>query len=137
MLTIEQLFGKYGSTPDATPEYKANGAVLVRTVNVLMAYMINAGITFKINPLTGSVVSGESLGGFRPKSCPIGASHSAHKEGMAVDIYDPDGKIDSWLFAHEPLLAHFGLYFEHPTATPSWSHWSTRAPTSGHRFFYP
>jgi hypothetical protein len=95
------------------------------------------GLRFTINPLTQSLVGGETLGGFRPQDCPIGAPQSAHKQGLAVDIYDPDNKIDNWIIGHQQVLKEFGLYFEHPTATPRWSHWTTRKPASGRRIFYP
>jgi hypothetical protein len=136
-LTLEQYFGKYLHHKDVTPERRANAEKLVDTVNRLYDIMVAAGVVFKSNPLTGSIVGGETLGGFRPQDCPIGAPASAHKQGLAVDLYDPDGTIDSWLVSHQLALKPYGLFFEHPTATPRWSHWTIRAPKSGRRFFYP
>lgn len=137
MLTLQQYFGKWLKCDDATDRRKDNAEVLVVRVNKLVAVMEQGGVSFKVNPLTGSIVGGETLGGFRPQACPIGAPQSAHKEGLAVDIYDPDNKIDAWITSHAKELAQYGLYFEHPTATPRWSHWTIRAPKSGRRFFYP
>lgn len=136
-LTVEQYFGKYLHHKDATPEKRENAEKLVAAANRLINLMVMDGVKFKTNPLTGSIVGGETLGGFRPLDCPIGASASAHKQGMAVDVYDPNGEIDSWLLSHQLALKPFGLFFEHPTATKGWSHWSIRAPKSGRRFFYP
>lgn len=136
-LTLIQYFGKYLKHIDATTERKDNAEKLVIAVNRLIDIMVMAGVTFRTNPLTGSIVGGETLGGFRPQNCPIGAPASAHKQGLAVDIYDPDGKIDDWLISHQLELKQYGLYFEHPTATRGWSHWSTRKPRSGRTFFYP
>lgn len=136
-LTIEQYFGKWIRSADATHERNANALNLVEKVNALIAHLESKGIIFAINPHTKSIISGESYGGFRPQTCSIGAPKSAHKEGLAVDIYDPGNRIDTYLLSHEKEIADFGLWFEHPVTTNTWSHWSIRAPKSGNRFFYP
>lgn len=137
MITIYDVLGKYKNHPDVTQEVTENISKLVTTVNALMKYMEAEGVVFHVNPITGTYVGGETLGGFRPKSCPIGADKSAHKRGLAVDLYDKTDEIDAWLMAHASILNQFGLYFEHPKATPRWSHWTVRAPGSKRRFFYP
>jgi len=137
MLTLIDYFGKYLKHKDATPAMKDNASTLVATVNKLIAVMQADGVKFYSNPLTGSIVSGETLGGFRPQDCPIGAAKSSHKEACGVDLYDPLGEIDAWLQAHASSLRPYGLYFENPKATPRWSHWTTRAPRSKRLFFYP
>lgn len=135
MLTKDQVIGKWKGY--VTPQQEDTIEQLVATCNALIQVMIADGVQFKINPLTGSIVSGETLGGFRPQNCPIGAPKSAHKNGAAVDLYDPDNSIDQWLWQHKNDLSSCGLWFEHPTATPRWSHWSIRKPASGNRFFKP
>jgi len=135
MITTTQYFGKWGS--DATPTILKAADNLLSKVNALIAHMVACGIEFKANPATNSLVSGHNYGGFRPQDCPEGAPKSAHKVGMAVDLYDPNGKIDAWLLANEKLLDHFGLWFEHPDDTKGWSHFSTRKPKSGKIFFHP
>jgi len=35
------------------------------------------------------------------------------------------------------VLEALGLYMEHPDATATWTHLTTRAPHSGRRAFYP
>ena len=99
--------------------------------------MRTAGVEFPDNPITHSGVSGETYGGFRPQSCPIGAPHSQHKEGSAVDRYDPLGEIDDWIMAHQEIARAYGIYIEHPSATIHWSHWQNVAPKSGHTVFFP
>jgi hypothetical protein len=136
-LHVEQYFGKWLAHKDVTMPIIDNAKALVSACNTLIQVMEATGLRFTINPLTQSLVGGETLGGFRPQDCPIGAPQSAHKQGLAVDIYDPDNKIDNWLIGHQQVLKEFGLYFEHPTATPRWSHWTTRKPKSGKRIFYP
>ena len=136
-LTIEQYFGKWLTHPDANAAVKNNADLLIEKVNVLIQHVTKDDVIFPINPHTGSIVSGETFGGFRPQSCAIGAPKSAHKGGEAVDIYDPHNEIDGWLLRYSMILPQFGLYFEHPSATPRWSHWGIRRPGSGNRFFYP
>lgn len=137
MITIEQYAGVWATSADWTPERKANGWKLLLVVNTLMTEMESQGIQFRINPKTGSQVSGETFGGFRPQSCPIGAPHSNHKEGLAVDIFDHTGEIDKWCMAHQYRLAFHGIYIEHPDSTPGWCHMQNIAPHSGHTVFYP
>jgi len=151
MFTIEDYVGIYASSPDWTPERQANARHLLNACANLQVIMEADGVHFPlhehaangVHPRTETTIGGETYGGFRPQSCLIGAAHSAHKEGLAVDRYDPDGIIDKWLLddylAHgdRSALVHCGIYIEHPDSTPGWSHWSIRAPASGHHVFYP
>jgi len=137
MITLLDYFGDFYDSPDATEERKENAERLLDACSDLEAMARAAGVKFQVNPKIGSQVSGETYGGFRPQTCKIGAAHSAHKEGLAVDIYDPDGDIDAWCMAHQNLLAQCKIYIESPDATPGWSHWSIRAPGSGNRVFRP
>lgn len=135
MISLTDYFGKYQDLCEG--EIEQNATVLLMKCYNLWAAMRIAGVEFPVNPKTGSNVSGETLGGIRPQSCATGAPTSAHKQGMAVDIYDPKGEIDKWLLAHPDTLEKFGIYIEHPDDTPGWSHWSTRAPKSGRHIFKP
>ena len=137
MITLEQYFGPWWSHPDHKPWISENAHKLLDACASLEKEMVADAVVFPENPITGNGVSGEHNGGFRTQSCPIGALHSAHKEGMAVDRYDPSGSIDAWLIAHPDALDRHGIYIEHPSATFKWSHWSIRAPGSGNHIFYP
>jgi len=99
--------------------------------------MARMGIRFPDNPKTKSGISGETFGGFRPQDCPIGAPTSRHKQGQAVDRYDPGDLIDAWCMAHQDRLAAYGIWLESPTATPGWSHWQCVGVPSGNRVFFP
>jgi hypothetical protein len=136
-ITVEQYFGNYATSIDATDTVKSNADALLVKVNALITHMTACGVRFQNNPVTGSLVSGVTYGGFRPQNCTQGVPESAHKTGQAVDIYDPRGDIDKWLLTNEKLLDHFELWFEHPDKTPNWCHMGTRKPKSGNRFFYP
>lgn len=137
MITLDQYFGKWLHHPDATPERVANAEKLLDAVADLMGLATTDNVEFPINPQTGSQVSGEQYGGFRPQSCTIGAPASAHKQALAVDLFDPCGAIDDWCMLHLPKLKEIGIYMEHPSATPSWAHWAIKAPKSGKTVFYP
>ena len=106
-------------------------------MNDFLHYLKERGLQFHINPNTNSIISGQQYGGFRPQSCPIGAPRSNHKQGLAVDIYDPDNKIDEWCLANLSVLAEFGVWLEHPDATKGWCHLQVVPPRSGNRVFRP
>lgn len=122
---------------DWTAERQASAGRLLEAVNALMSEALGAGVMVKINPKTGSQVSGKTYGGFRPQSCTEGAPNSSHKEGSGVDVYDPAGELDVWLMKNVDRLVHYGLYIEHPSKTLGWCHLTTRAPRSGNRIFFP
>ena len=137
MFTISDYVGVHSQSPDWNEERKSNATLLIAACSPLQLRMEGDGIHFHTNPKTGTTISGETYGGFRPQDCPIGASTSAHKEGLAVDRYDPFNEIDDWLVAHPDALSEFGIYIEIPSSTNLWSHWSTRAPHSGNHIFTP
>lgn len=132
MITLDQYFAGYTNDPGITDDIRAAADLLLSYVNPLLS---RTPFLVPTNPVTGSQVSGEKDGGWRPQSCPIGAPNSAHKQGRAVDVYDPDGFLDDYLT--DDLLAIYGLYREHPASTRGWCHLTDRAPPSGKRTFYP
>lgn len=135
MISIAEYVGPHAESPDWTPERKDAAVVLLEKVNELLAAAEHNGVELPDNPKTGSLVSGTQYGGFRPQNCPDGAPHSSHKEGLAVDVYDPHGYLDRWI--SDLILEKYGLYREHPADTPTWTHLTTRAPASGRRSFHP
>lgn len=149
MISLAQYYGQHSKHKAITPAMQANAARLLRSVNRLMALGIKQGVVFLNSPATKSQISTD-VGGFRPPECSSGAPFSAHKQCLAIDIYDGvDGKIGRWLLegwkdssseVHK-LIEELGLYFEHPDATVGkitrWSHWTLVRPASGNRFFYP
>lgn len=137
MITLEQYVGPHADSPDWNDTRKANGVQLMAACEKLEAYALADGVKFPDNPVTKSGVGGATMGGFRPQWCTQGAKDSAHKEGEAVDRYDPKNEIDAWCLANLDKLVECGIYIEHPIATVGWSHWTVRAPKSGRRVFYP
>lgn len=140
MINLSDYFGKFSSSPDLTDERRENAMRLIVACSNLESLAKIDGIRFPDNSATKTGVSGSVYGGFRPQDCSIGAAHSAHKEGLAVDRYDPTGEIDKWCLLNsgkDGKLEQCGIYIEHPSKTRGWSHWSIKAPASGHRVFYP
>lgn len=137
MITLTQYAGPWLGSSDFTAERRANAERLLDAVNQLEARMVADGIVFPTNPATASNVSGRLYGGFRPQACTVGAAHSNHKEGRAVDRWDPLGKIDAWCMEHLDILEECGIWIEHPDRTIGWSHWQNVPPHSGRRVFYP
>jgi hypothetical protein len=142
MFSLDEYVGDYAEHPDWTPEREGNAVKLMVACSSLEKDLIALGVKFQINPKTRTQISGEGHGGFRTQDCPIGAKHSNHKEGKAVDRYDPDGKIDVWIMGHQELLVKHGIYIEHPNYTNGWSHWGIKltpddAPKSGAHVYIP
>ena len=137
MIYLSQYVGKWSTSEDWNTERQDNANKLLDAANKLMDCMSAYGIDFLINPTTNSNVSGQTLGGFRPQSCTIGAPLSNHKEGLAIDIHDPINAIDNWLLQNQDKLEQFGIYIEAPTSTIGWSHWSIKPPKSGRHVFQP
>lgn len=135
MITISQYAGPHRESKDWTPARQTKAMDLLRRVNDLTAYLAAQGVPFPINNDTGSGVSGQTYGGFRPQNCPQGAPKSSHKEGEGIDLYDPGNYIDAAIT--DKLLIQFGLFREHPNKTKGWCHLTTRAPKSGNRTFLP
>lgn len=135
MITLSQYVGVHKDSPDWTAERKANAVELLGRVNALLGHLGRQGMPMQINPVTGSLVSGQTFGGFRPQSCPQGAPTSSHKEGQGIDLFDPRENLDNAITTD--LLIEFGLYREAPSATRGWAHLTTRPPKSGKRTFLP
>lgn len=135
MITIDDYFRAYAGNPEITPEIRANAEILLDAVNTLLGAAVVAGVPLRRNPATGTYVSGQDNGGWRPQACPIGAPTSSHKIGRGVDVADHEGDLDEWL--DDDTLEQYGLYREHPDSTAGWCHLTNRAPGSGHRTFFP
>jgi hypothetical protein len=146
VITLTQYFGKKFDHPDATAERKANASSLLLRVRDLLVDARAAGVpTYRIDPDTGTSISGakggDGDGGFRLQSSKTGAPNSTHKNGQAVDVYDPDNELDKWLDQFETgnggnsMLIKHGLYREHGDDTPGWAHLQNKPPASGKRTY--
>jgi hypothetical protein len=136
----DYLMGRdQGFPADCTPLVLTNAQSTIERANALIAVLEAEGIAIEQNPKTATPVSS----GWRPPqlnaAVPNAAPRSKHMTGEAVDIFDPEGEIDTWLMseAGQRALIAARLYLEHPSATKGWTHWQTVAPKSGNRVFYP
>jgi hypothetical protein len=137
MITVEDYFKAYTGHPEITPAIKANAVAMLQKVNELRRRASDDGVEFKVNPISGTSVAGETNGGFRPSASTVGAPASKHKQGRAVDNYDPDRRFASWCIAHEDDLRELRLHMERSEWTPSWVHLQDVAPLSGLTYFIP
>ena len=136
MIIYKQYVGRWAS--EITEEFKQNIEIkLLPVINGLIEHLQNRGIIFSINPNTSSIISGSTLGGFRPQTTSVGAAKSNHKKGLAVDIYDPQKDIGKWCLNNESILAEFDVFVEHPNYTNNWCHFQVVPPASGRRIFIP
>lgn len=125
---------------DLTTDIIRNANTWVDVVNALANDLAIVGITTRIHPLTGTPLSS----GWRPPQVnaitPNAAKKSLHMWGLAGDLYDPDGEIDDYLLANQSLLVKHGVWMEHPSSTPLWSHLQVKPQPSyartGLRYFY-
>lgn len=140
MITIGEYFGAKYDHPDATQARKGNAREMLFRVNRLLGDAEAAGVyVAPIDPDTGTCISGSKGGagdgGFRLQSSLTGSPTSRHKEGDAVDVYDPGDALDTWLT--DEILAAHGLFREAPHATPGWAHLQSHPPHSGNHTFNP
>lgn len=111
---------------ELTRELRANARETLRRVNALLR---RAGLMRKV------------ASGWRPATInaavPGAAKGSKHITCLAIDLEDRNGALDAWCLANLDALEEFGLWLEHPDATPGWCHLQTQPPRSGNRVFYP
>ena len=135
MIILKDYFNN--KIAEVTPAISLNGLDLLYKVNRLLADYVTKGNVLRVSPKTGCLISGnkDGDGGMRLQSSGTGSPNSAHKQGMAVDIYDPQNKLDDYLT--DEILTKFDLYREAPESTLGWCHLSTRKPPSSRRTFKP
>lgn len=135
MIGISQYFRAYAGHAALTPAIAENAIDLLDRVNDLLGRAALAGWVPTVNPATGNWISGEDNGGWRPPDCPVGAPLSAHKQGQAIDIADPDGWLDKFCLTEAGLdaLVELGLWLEHPGWTDGWCHLQSVPPRSSPR----
>jgi hypothetical protein len=136
VITLHQYFGM----KQPPIGHIANANILLAQGNCLLHEAArDMGYAYWICPNTNSQISGSKDGsgdgGYRDADSKTGSPKSSHKLGMGLDVYDPKGELNKWVT--DDKLESFGLYREHPSATPTWLHITTRAPKSGHRTFFP
>lgn len=128
MITLNDYYmGRDAQYPALlTDELRANAEETVRRANALL----------QVFGADRSVTSG-----WRPPainaSIPNAAAHSKHMTCQAIDLADPDGDLDEWLYGTQQRLIDLQLWMEHPASTKGWCHVQIVPPMSGRLVFYP
>lgn len=122
-ISVEEYLMGRASLADLSFEQASNMHGLIQTVNRLLEAF---GEFRKVNSGYRREADNKAVGG-SPKS--------KHLTCQAIDLEDKNGKLKA--FCTPDILADFGLYMEHPDATPSWCHLQDIAPKSGNRVFRP
>ena len=132
MIALDDYFGRISHlyVPDDTT--RRNAVELLERVNKLLE-MLPLNLEAVIAPKLNS--------GWRPAAynatVPGAAVRSRHITGQALDLADPDGALDDYLFQRQELLVECCLWMEHPLATKNWCHLQSAPPRSGNRVFIP
>lgn len=133
MLTLDDYFGRMSLAAGEEPseEVRQNAAVLLERVNALLAEL--ATIDAALHPVVNSGWRTSSYNAIVPNA----AIRSRHITGEAIDLADPEGALDEYLFENQDRLAAHFLYMEHPASTKGWTHLQSTPPRSGNRVFFP
>lgn len=139
MITVtEYLQGRDKLYPlEFSPTIMANAVRTVELANKVLVLAKGAGVPIK--PRADGTMTNS---GWRPPSLnaktPGASRTSLHMSGEAIDLNDPAGDLDAWFARVAPtVLTDLGLWLEHPSATPEWSHLQTKPPPSRARIFHP
>lgn len=134
ILTLSDYFGRgsrFATENELTPELRDNAVILLERVNGLLARLPD--IPAAVQPHVNS--------GWRPSTynstIPGAAVKSKHITAQAIDLADPEGELDEFLFANQQYLIDAGLWLEHPLASKNWTHLQSVPPRSGNRVFFP
>jgi hypothetical protein len=127
-ITLAQYFmgrdAEHGA--ELTESLRRNAGAMVARANMLLE---RAGIACAVNS------------GWRPHAVnaqvPNASPRSRHLTCEAIDLADPDDRLDAWCVRHLEVLEALGLWLEHPQATPGWCHLQIVPPRSGRRVFEP
>ena len=127
-ITLAQYFmgrdAEHGA--ELTEPLRRNAEAMIARVNTLLE---RACIACTVNS------------GWRPHAInaqvPNASPRSRHLTCEAIDLADPDERLDAWCLRHLDELEAIGLWLEHPDATPGWCHLQIVPPKSGRRVFEP
>lgn len=142
-VTRDHYFQGYAGHAEITPALEAAADAWCEKVNRFLDRAVAAGVPLQRNRVTGTMISGERNGGWRPSECPIGARFSKHKTAHGGDLFDPNRYIASWSLSDEGAAAmeEIGLWAERFEWTPGWAHLQDIAagtpPRPAVRFFIP
>lgn len=125
MITLQEMLHGH-DIKDIPLDIQANMALLLIKVNVLR---LRWGSPMKVTSGIRTPADQQIINPKKP--------HSNHLTGHAIDIYDKDLIITSWLKSEEgnAYLEELDLYCEE--GNEDWIHIQDVPPKSGHRWFWP
>lgn len=97
---------------ELTKEIKDNAVKLLNKINQLLTEL----------KITSVVVSSGYRTSDANAKIPNAAKKSLHMSSLAIDISDPDGKLDELVSNNDVLLKKYGLWQESPGDTKGWLH---------------
>lgn len=125
VLTSDSKHPEREKSDECTTAVRIAAADLAERVSKLVDKL---GITPRITSGFRTSAANKAAGGSR---------NSAHCEGKAVDLADPQGTLAAAITSDISILATCDLYMEHPDYTKGWVHLDSRGPLSRRRVFVP
>jgi uncharacterized protein YcbK (DUF882 family) len=134
MITLKEIVGQ-NNFDSLEPHHKNNLEVLLERINKIRgAYGKPMIVTSGYRSLKQHLAIYAAKGITDQSKIPM---KSKHLVGAAVDIFDPDKELQTWVLANVKILEDAGLYCEDFSCTPNWCHFQIQAPASSSRFFKP
>lgn len=139
MVSEKEVLKKY-KKEDLSAESQANLVILLEKVNKIRSLYgkpltITSGYRSPDDQIRIYREIAEKKGKpFDIKKVPMG---SQHLRCAAVDIYDPNKELQTWIKVHLKEMEEIGVWFEDFSATINWVHIQIYPPKSGNRFFIP
>lgn len=127
-ITENEYFNVFYSSPEVTQKIRNNVKELLKRVNSLLT-----DLGFELNEII--VTSGFRTQKHNKKVG--GAKFSRHTQGLAVDIYDPNGTVYARIVRNTSNLTSRDLSVEDGRYTPDWVHIQWPPPPSGKPIFIP
>ena len=140
MISMEELLGREYELSNLPQDHQDALAILLERAN-----KIRSSYASPMTVSSGYRSMDDHLRIYREKAAKEGKvfdetqvpKKSKHLFGQAVDIYDPDKKLQKWCKDNETFLVETGVWIESFSATPNWVHFQIIAPGSGSLYFMP
>jgi hypothetical protein len=131
MITREEILEE----KNCPPELEENLSILLDKMNKLrtiynIPMKVNSGLRTKEDQLRIYKEKGIT----DIKKIPMASKHFFCQ---AVDISDPEKKLQQWVKDNLRIIEEIGLWMEDFSYTPTWCHFQSVPPKSGNRFFKP
>lgn len=134
MITFKEIIGNYFLS-DIPHNHQVNIDELLKRINIIRAkYGQPMIVSSGYRTMNDHIRIYSQKGITDPKKIPL---KSRHLSGEAIDIRDPEGKLQAWILANIQVLEEAGLWCEDFAHTSGWVHFQTVPPASGKRFFIP